>query len=153
MAPRTEDAHHTISYFGGYLKHPPVSLSRLYHYGGGAVTLTYKNHKTKRLKQLKISLDTFIEKLIQHIPDRHFRMIRYYGFLSHAKRSELLKEVHTLVGHEVENRAKITFAMMFKRFTGEIPLNCVLCNARLLLCVLKEKLRLKKLFGYDKSLA
>ncbi|WP_174249806.1 transposase, partial [Candidatus Sodalis sp. SoCistrobi] len=104
-------------------------------------------------ERLKMSLDTFIEKFIQHIPDKHFRMIRYYGFLSHAKRGELLEKVHTLVGHEVENRPKITFAMMFKRFTGERPLNCVLCGARLLLCGLKEGLRLKKLLGYHKSLA
>ncbi|RLR18069.1 hypothetical protein D8L93_04070, partial [Sodalis-like symbiont of Bactericera trigonica] len=43
------------------------------------------SQKTKRLERLKMSLDTFIEKFIQHIPDKHFRMIRYYGFLSHAK--------------------------------------------------------------------
>lgn len=153
VAPPTEDAHHTISYFGRYLKRPPVSLSRLDHYGGGDVTLTYNSHKTKRLERLKMSLDTFIEKFIQHIPDKHFRMIRYYGFLSHAKRGELLEKVHTLVGHEVENRPKITFAMMFKRFTGERPLNCLLCGARLLLCGLKEGLKLKKLLGYHKSLA
>lgn len=67
VAPPTEDAHHTISYFGRYLKRPPVSLSRLDHYGGGDVTLTYNSHKIKRLERLKMSLDTFIEKLVMSL--------------------------------------------------------------------------------------
>ena len=28
-------------------------------------------------------------RLIEHIPDKHFKMIRYYGFLSNRRRGEM----------------------------------------------------------------
>ena len=39
----------------------------------------------------------FIKKLIIHIPDPHFRNIRYYGFYSNASRKEL-DHIHELLG-------------------------------------------------------
>lgn len=100
-----------------------------------------------------MSIDEFIARFIQHIPYKEFRMIRYYGFLSYGKRGELLEKVYSRVGYEVESRPPITFAMMFKRFPGERPLNCILCGARLLLCGLKAGLKLWELLKMHKPLA
>lgn len=35
-----------------------------------------------------------IERYIRHIPAKHFKMVRYYGFLSSRKRGELLPMVY-----------------------------------------------------------
>ncbi|QIX57455.1 transposase [Piscirickettsia salmonis] len=38
----------------------------------------------------KQSIDDFIDRLTQHIPDKFFKMIRYYGFLSYRTRTIIL---------------------------------------------------------------
>ena len=43
----------------------------------------------------------FIARLIRHIPDRNFKMIRYYGFLSNRTRGEKLPLVY--IGTDVGN--------------------------------------------------
>jgi hypothetical protein len=84
------------------------------------------------MEERVMSNEEFIAFFIEHIPDKGSRMIRYYGFLSYSKRPFLLEKVYALVGHEVKAPPAITYAMMLKRFTGELPLNCILCGARLM---------------------
>ncbi len=40
-------------------------------------------------------------RYISHIPSRHFKMVRYYGFLANRKRGELLPKVYTALGLKV----------------------------------------------------
>ena len=45
-------------------------------------------------------MDEFIERFIQHIPEKGFRMIRYYGFLSNAVRGKLLPKIYKILGQK-----------------------------------------------------
>jgi uncharacterized Zn finger protein (UPF0148 family) len=65
-------------YVARYIRHPAVSNTRLYRYNGKSVIFWYKNHEDKRLF-VTMEVEEFITALIQHIPDRNFKMIRYYG--------------------------------------------------------------------------
>ena len=40
-----------------------------------------------------------IEKLIVHIPEKHFRMIRYYGFYN-PKNVDTLDHIHEILGED-----------------------------------------------------
>ena len=44
-----------MKYLGRYLKRPPVSASRLRHYGSGAVVHHYLNHRTGKHKGQMLS--------------------------------------------------------------------------------------------------
>lgn len=74
-----------VKYLGRYLKRPPVLAAKLRHYSGGAVAHHYYDHRTQTLSQ-----EEMIGRYISHIPAKHFKMVRYYGFLSNRKRGELL---------------------------------------------------------------
>ncbi|RMM82815.1 transposase protein, partial [Pseudomonas savastanoi pv. glycinea] len=59
---------------------PPISGSRLAHYTSGAtLSFTYLDHRTQTYKQETLSQADMLRRVVQHIPEKHFRMIRYLG--------------------------------------------------------------------------
>jgi hypothetical protein len=65
-------------YVARYVRHPAIANTRICGYDGKTVTFWYKDNDG--LTHV-VSMDVFefIEALIQHVPDRQFKMIRYYG--------------------------------------------------------------------------
>ncbi|WP_413463607.1 transposase, partial [Aliivibrio fischeri] len=45
-------------------------------------------------EELILTAKELICRLIEQIPDKHFKMIRYYGFLSNRRRGEALPKVY-----------------------------------------------------------
>ncbi len=68
-------------YVGRYIRHPAITNSRLHSYDGKSVIFWYNDHEGVRHFVI-MELQEFIKALIQHIPDRNFKMIRYYGAYS-----------------------------------------------------------------------
>lgn len=83
-----------MKYLGRYLKRPPVAASQLRNYRGGAVVHQYYDHRTQQHKRQKISQEEMLQRYVSHIPARHFKMVRYYGFLANCKRGSLLPKVY-----------------------------------------------------------
>jgi len=73
-----------IKYIGRYLGRPVIATSRIDNYDGSFVTFHYNRHEDGELVTETVSAVDFIKRLIIHIPDKHFKMIRYYGV--YAKR-------------------------------------------------------------------
>ncbi|AYV25068.1 hypothetical protein ECB94_27600 (plasmid) [Vibrio mediterranei] len=73
----------TMNYLGRYLKRPPISPSHLRHsFKGCQMTFDYLKHRTVQSESLTLSHEALIGPIIEHIPDKHFKIICYYGFLS-----------------------------------------------------------------------
>jgi hypothetical protein len=68
-------------YVARYIRHPAVANTRLHRYDGKTVTFWYKDREGER-HFVTLEVQEFIKALIQHIPDRNFKMIRYYGAYS-----------------------------------------------------------------------
>lgn len=71
-----------INYIVRYAGRPVLAQSRIKHYDGKTVTFTYTPHGANVLVSETVDVLDFIGRLIIHIPDRNFKMIRYYGFYS-----------------------------------------------------------------------
>ncbi|EIQ27937.1 transposase family protein [Shigella flexneri K-404] len=138
-----DNATHVAVYFGSYLKKPPVPMSRLEHYAGqDEIGLRYNSHRTKREEYLLMSGDEFMERFSWHVADKGFRMVRYYGFLSPAKR-RLLEEVVYIITETVRKTAmQITWRGMYQRLLKVDPLKCVLCGSQMRFTGLKRGYRL-----------
>lgn len=77
-------------YIGRYIRHPAIANCRLYGYDGKNVTFWYKdNQEVVHYTTMKVS--DFIEALIQHIPERYFKMIRHYGAYSRGLKGKYVK--------------------------------------------------------------
>jgi len=74
-------------YVARYVRHPAIANTRICGYDGCSVTFWYKdNDGVKHV--VAMGVFQFIEALIQHIPDRQFKMIRYYGAYARKWKSQ-----------------------------------------------------------------
>ncbi len=82
FAKKTQHPKATINYLGRYLKRPLIAGAKLAHYRGEAnQSFRYLDHHTGKYETEEISQLKLIKRLIQHIPEKNFRMIRYFVFL------------------------------------------------------------------------
>jgi hypothetical protein len=65
-------------YVGRYVRHPAIANYRICEYDGKKVTFWYDDNQDVRHYKT-MDVDDFIMAIIQHIPDKQFKMIRYYG--------------------------------------------------------------------------
>lgn len=122
----------TVNYLGRYLKRPPISGSRLMHYAGGKeIDFTYLDHRDQRYKKLTLTQTELIERIISHIPEKHFRMVRYFGFLSNRVCGKKLPKVYAALGQEVEDAVTITHYMLSKSWLNIDPYACILCGSKM----------------------
>lgn len=68
-----------IKYIIRYTGRPAMAQSRILDYDGEFVTFYYDRHEDNQRVTEKIHAFEFIKRLIVHIPNEQFKMIRYYG--------------------------------------------------------------------------
>nr|WP_272539735.1 transposase [Providencia sp. PROV197] len=95
--------------------------------------VNYLGHRTGRHHTQRLSQEEMLWRYISHIPSRHFKMVRYYGFLANRKRGVLLPKVYEALG------------MIVKHFTNVDPYQCVLCGSRMVFNCAEAGLRAETL--------
>ncbi len=119
-------------YIGRYLGRPVIATSRIDDYDGDFVTFHYNRHEDEKLVTERIPALEFIERLIQHIPEKHFKMIRYYGIYARHRESDnhlykaISKEKHRYLLSL--NRWRNSILLSF----GYDPLKCPHCGKTML---------------------
>lgn len=82
----------TIKYISRYLGRPVIAASRIDKYDGEFVTFHYTRHEDNKTIEERIPALDFIKRLIIHIPEKHFKMLRYYGiYARHHKQEKKLR--------------------------------------------------------------
>ncbi len=71
-----------LGYIGRYIKRPAIALKRIQSYDGEHVVFSYYDKKSGEEKTEQVTVEEFIARVIRHIPDEHFKTIRYYGVYS-----------------------------------------------------------------------
>lgn len=142
-----------LTYLSRYIKRPPFANSRLKHYDGNDVIFQYLNHTTKKHNLFKCDVFHFITRLTQHIHEKGFRMIRYYGFLANRVRGKLLPIVNELFHRNNTEPAKVTWQALLKQAFGLDPLECVLCKSPMRLSYVKFGLSNSVLRSHHDKLA
>jgi hypothetical protein len=79
-----------IKYIGRYIRHPAIANSRIIDYNGEGVTFYYED-SDDNIHFKTMSVFDFISAIIQHIPEKNFRMVRYYGVYSRNNIKRFIK--------------------------------------------------------------
>ena len=115
-------------YVSRYLGRPVIALSRIDSYDGSNVTFHYNRHEDNAFVRKTIPAMEFIQLLIQHIPEKQFKMIRYYGI--YARHRDQDKTLNWAVP-----KAKQPFLLSFNKWRvlflasmGYDPLECPKCR-------------------------
>ena len=75
-----KSAGHAARYLGRYLGKPAIAQYRIVKYDGKNVTFWYDDHKSGQRKYMTLQAEQFIGRLVMHIPEKNFQMVRRYGF-------------------------------------------------------------------------
>lgn len=73
------DPKAVMKYVTRFTGRPVMANSRITNYDGHSITYFYERHKDGKRVIVTLPVFEFIKKLIIHIPDRQFKMVRYYG--------------------------------------------------------------------------
>lgn len=124
-----------IGYIGRYIRRPAIALSRIEEYDGQYVTFRYHDKTDGQEKREKLTAEEFIARLIVHIPDEQFKMIRYYGVYSRRIKT-LCKKVISACQKEARKWI-VTIKKVIRRRnweqrikdqTGKDPMQCPHCG-------------------------
>jgi len=118
-------------YMARYVRHPAIADSRIIGYDGKNVTFVYE--REGRTCTVVMDKFQFIHDVIKHIPDAHFKMVRYYGI--HGRRSrKSVRAVMEKLGLVVQYIIKpFTWRKNVAKHTGKDPLQCEKCAGEMLL--------------------
>jgi len=126
----------TVSYIVRYAKRPPLAEWRILDYdknpksGKCMVTFSYKEREQPEVKWT-VPVEKFISLLIQHIPSKHFRVVRYYGALA-TRTKPSFKRILSKLFHRMKEMAKFTrWRERLSSFTGKDPLRCPICQRKM----------------------
>lgn len=129
------DPRFSIRYVGRYTKRAVIAEYRIVHYDGKIVRISFKDYaqggKTS-FKTMKVM--AFIARLIHHIPDRHFPMIRHAGLFASRWKSTYLKAARIALGQPAEPsnpRALPSWEERQRELNGTSPLICPRCDVPL----------------------
>jgi hypothetical protein len=86
-----------VVYLCKYVSSPPISIRRIESYDGQKVTYRYKDHLRGPVTETLTAVE-FIARMIQHLPPKGFRMVRYYGIYARPVRDK----IHALVAKALE---------------------------------------------------
>lgn len=120
-----------IKYIGRYLGRPVIATSRIDSYDGDTVTFHYNRHEDDKYIQETIPAINFIKRLLPHIPEKHFKMIRYGGlYARHRKTDAKLFRVISKNKHRIYRSFHQWWTTILSSF-GYVPLECPHCKHKM----------------------
>lgn len=115
-------------YIGRYVGRPAISEKRIVSYDGEYVVINYTDHKTKEYVEEKITVFEFIKRVIIHVAEKQFKMIRYYGiYTSRSKRKKVIKFFRDKYD-QLKRKADCWRMRLIKTY-GHDPLKCCNCGS------------------------
>lgn len=132
----------SVKYIIRYTGRPAMAQSRILDYDGQFLTFFYDRHEDNKRITEKIHAFDFIKRLIIHIPDEQFKMIRYYGLYS--------KEyIHSSLLYLMDSREKRNFRRKHAHWRARLLLAFGIDP---LYCTCGNKMDLIGIFGAGKNL-
>jgi hypothetical protein len=123
-----------LRYIARYMRRPAIGMNRIVDYDGTRVTIKYVDKKDGKEKQDVLSAEEFIGRIIQHIPDEQFKIIRHYGVYARRIKElcrkmvgEWAKKVHRWIVSFKRLRRR-NWAERQKEQTGKDPMICPKCG-------------------------
>jgi hypothetical protein len=118
-----EDKWHFLQYAGRYVRRPPIAQRRITWVVHRTVRFWYKDKKLRRRVYVQCSLEEFINRWAQHIPEFYQHAVRSFGQFAPRALSQTSAAIFAILGQERKPRPKPRcWADSIKRDFGRDPL-------------------------------
>jgi hypothetical protein len=123
-----------LGYIGRYIRRPAIAVDRILSYDGEMVVFRYHDKTDDTDKEEQVTVEEFISRLIRHIPDEQFKMIRHYGV--YARRAKRICKEKVKVWQATVKRTLVKVKQLIRRKwrerikanTGKDPMVCLKCE-------------------------
>ena len=115
-----------LEYLGRYTHRVAISNHRIVSIDNRRVTFTYRDRQNDdEIREMTLDASEFIRRFLLHVLPKGFCKIRYFGFLSHTNKKELIPLIRKLIDADVTLPEKIieSISEMMLRLTG-IDISC-----------------------------
>jgi len=118
-----EDKGHFLQYAGRYVRRPPIAQRRITWIEERTVRFWYKDKKLRRRVEVRCSLEEFIDRWSQHIPEHYQHAVRSFGLFAPRSLGHTSAAIFAILGQERRARPKPRpWADSIKRDFGDDPL-------------------------------
>jgi hypothetical protein len=114
---------------------PPIAVRRIDRDNGAQVTYHDRSHRTDRLEDDTVPVDTCIGRMVQHTVPKGCKRIRSYGVQAtktcakvKAVMQAALAKVEAVVKGTVTIIARLTYRQRYAQSTGRDPFRCPHCQ-------------------------
>jgi hypothetical protein len=112
-----------LRYAGRYARRPPIAQRRITHIGDQNVMFWHKDKKLGRRVEVQCSLEEFIDRWAQHIPERYQHAVRSFGLLAPRTLGQTYVAVRVILRQERRARPRpLRWAESIRRSRGRDPL-------------------------------
>ena len=141
---KMRSARSAAKYIERYMSRPAIAESRIISWDDKEVKFWYEDSETGKTDTVTKPILQFIGRLVSHIPEKQFKMVRHYGIYARNKRTlcriavklwqleKLMKEkkIHGWEGKPVTNKKIRYRERMIKEFSID-PCKCPLCGSEM----------------------
>jgi len=134
LEPAMEIPTQVVRYIGRYSKRACLSEYKITKMEGEEIGFKYKDYKNLDIhkkpieKELVLHYRDFFPRLLQHVPLKYFRIVRYYG--AYSNRTNLPKEYLYGDTNDTELLEQTNWEQLQVQKTGENPMICKYCQVR-----------------------
>jgi hypothetical protein len=158
LEPPMEVPTQVVRYIGRYSKRACLSEYKITKMEGEVIAFRYKDNKNKDEKgkpkeqEIEFHYKEFFPRLLQHVPLKYFRLVRYYGMYSN--RSQIPEEYLYKESDNAENKEQQNWEELQEEKTGINPMRCKHCGtAKIYLYTIFRKRDGKTIKIYRKQMA
>ncbi len=118
-----EDKWHFLQYAGRYVRRPPIAQCRITWIGERTLRFWYKDKRLRRKVEMECSLEEFIDRWAQHIPERYHHAVRSFGLFAPRALGQTSVAIFAILGQRQRPRPKPRpWAESIERDFGHDPL-------------------------------
>ncbi len=120
-----------VTYLAKYLRSGPISNHRLLACDEKSVTFAYTSHKDGKAHTMSLPGPDFIRRVLSHVPESGFHVVRYYGLYAKNKR-DTLNQIRVQLGQPpAKPRTRLNAAAFWAQQHVANPLKCPVCDRAL----------------------
>ena len=137
------DPSASLRYIGRYTKRAVLAEYRITHYDGRTVRFAYRDYAEGGKTSFKtLPVLAFLGRLLRHVPDKGFKMVRYGGLFAPRWKSRYVEQARRALGQAAALDSQATPAQPpvslqswheRQQAQGRDPLRCPQCGATMVL--------------------
>jgi hypothetical protein len=114
---------HFLRYAGRYVRRPPIAQRRILSVADGLVRFWYKDKRLRRQETVQCTVEEFIDRWAQHIPNRYHHAVRQFGLFAPRRWARAAAALFTIIGQKLRPRPRRRpWAIAIEQQFGRNPL-------------------------------